>query len=125
MPISQMLELSTKHLTPDDLEILEGLAGYGGGHPPAGHPVSVHPHASGWIVRILPVEEAPARATELGLSKFFLDIVRRAQSHDAATIRFAADGELEPGLPTFALAHAEARKVIESRSDDEPTAPQP
>jgi hypothetical protein len=125
MPISRMLELSTKHLTPDDLEILDGLAGYGGGHPPASHPITVHPHATGWIVRILPLDEAHVRATELGLSRFFLDVVQHAQSQDAATIRFAVDGQLEPGLPTFTLAHAAARKEIEGRLDDEPTVPQP
>jgi hypothetical protein len=121
-----MLELSTEHLTPDDADILQELAGYGAGHPPAKHPLSVHPHATGWIVCMKPRDAGSrAEAMDLGLSPHFIGVLQHAEALDAESIRFAREAAYEPGLPTFTRAHILARKTIEPRSDNEPCIPKP
>ncbi len=95
MAVLNFMDVSTGHLTQDDVDLLEAGA----------LPVEVMAYEYGWIISTAgfmgtdSVEENAAKLGACGLSDTFVEVARAAGARDCWILRFDADADLDPDLP--------------------------
>lgn len=95
MAIYNFMDISTGHLTDDDVALLnvEGL------------PFTVMAFEHGWVVSTASlmsddlVDDAVERLSAAGLSPEFIEIARTSGQRGCWLLRFDADADLDPDLP--------------------------
>ncbi|WAJ28851.1 hypothetical protein [Antarcticirhabdus aurantiaca] len=95
MTVRKFMDVSTGHLTRDDVELLQAGA----------LPIEVLAYEYGWIIStaglmgIDGVEENAAKLSASGLSGTFIEVARAAGARDCWILRFDADADLDLELP--------------------------
>lgn len=102
--VKTLLDVSTAHLRPSDMEALDAIAAIEGDQP---RPLRVYGDEYGWYVSVGALrggddgEAAVQRSRAAGLSTTFLNLMFHARSLGVEVVRFDAEADLEPGFPVF------------------------